>query len=151
MSKKISEEDKKYIRDNWYKVSNAEIAKRIGVCSQTITVTGRKLGLEDKRELIERAAETDEEDLQQIEKYKRSSEAIKEEEGRRKTLGILDLKNQFKLGQELKFKSFDGLKTRKTVEGKVIQKTEHFVVVKAKNEIISLAYRDFYTRRTIII
>lgn len=73
-------------------------------------------------------------------------EATKEAKGREKTLALINLKDKFCLGQKLKFKNF-----KRIIEGRVIQKTEHLLVVKAKNEIISLAYIDFYTKKAIII
>lgn len=150
MSKKLCHEDRQFIKNNWNTITNTEIAKILGVTKQTITITARKLNLKDKREIKEEA-EVSGKNLEEVKKYKISSEAVREAEGREKTSNLSSLKEHFNLGQELKFKTFDGLNTRRIVEGRIIQKTDYLVVVKAKNEIISLAYRDFYTRKTIII
>lgn len=150
MGKKLCDEDKQFIKDNWETMTNEELAKRTGVTKLTITYAARRIGLKDKREL-KKAAEISTADLEEVKKYKVSGEAVQEAEGREKTSNLSSLKEQFNLGQELKLKTFDGLNARRIVEGKVIQKTDHLVVVKVKNETISLAYRDFYTRKAIII
>lgn len=150
MSKKLCHEDRQFIKNNWNTITNTEIVKILGVTKQTITITARKLNLKDKRE-IKKEIEISGKDLEEVKKYKISGEAAREAEGREKTSNLSSLKEHFNLGQELKFKTFDGLNTRRIVEGRIIQKTDYLVVVKAKNEIISLAYRDFYTRKTIII
>lgn len=151
MGKRLSKQDKQFIKDNWETITNTEMAKSIGASKQTITIVGRELGLQDKRELLKRGSKLNSQDLKEIEKYNLSSATIKEAEGRKKTSNIIDLREKFILGQELKFRTFDGLNARKIIEGKIIQKTEHLLIIKAKNETISLAYRDFYTRKTIII
>lgn len=149
MNRKISEEDKKFIKDNWYTMRNLEMAKRFNVSVQAITNIGRKMGLQNKREIIDELG-IDVNDLEEVKKYKDSWEEKIETEGRKKKLQLRYIKEQIEKKNSLKIRIKEERGSR-ILNGSIVQMTDELVVLQIGKYTESFKYVEFFTGRAVIV
>ncbi|KZL88694.1 hypothetical protein [Clostridium magnum] len=74
-----------------------------------------------------------------------------ESKGRNKTKELNIIKESFNLKDDIKIKAKISTRQAEIIEGKIIQKTDFMIIVKAGNYPISFKYIDFYTKNCIVI
>lgn len=125
------------------------MAKKFNVSVQAITNIGRKMGLQNKREIIDELG-IDVNDLEEVKKYKESWEEKIETEGRKKKLQLKYIKEQIEKKNSLKIKINEGRSSR-ILNGPIVQITDELVVLQIGKYPESFKYVEFFTGREVIV
>lgn len=152
VSEKLTGEHIKFIKENWFLMSNKDIAKTIGVATNYVSMKAREIGLPDKR-IQKQPIKLTDIDLEEIKSYKASTQADLEREGRSKNMQLLHIKEAIKENKHLKIKVNGEVGRSRTrfLDGIVLQKSSDYITLKLENYTECFRFSDFYTGKIEII
>ena len=152
LSEKLTIDHIKFIKENWFLMSNKDIASKIGVAVNYVSIKAREIGLPDKRSQKE-PIELKDINLEEIKSYKASTQADLEREGRIKNMQLLNIKETIKENKHLKIKVNGevGRTHTRFLDGVVIKKSNDYIILKLENYTECFRFSDFYTKKIEII
>ena len=130
-----NESNLKLLEKLWYEKNIDEITKIFGVSRSTIYIQARKLELPSRKQI-----------RQVVE-----NETEKENNGRKATHSIQNIKNSMVLNKRIKLKDYVSSKNGyKRKQGTIVGVTDEFIVVKTRNYKETFKFSDILTRKTIV-
>lgn len=140
----MTHDQEKFLKDNFYKMTNRELGAILGVTARHISYKAKMLGLKPKDTKPNKKPP-------QILNYKLSDDTLLELEGRRKTAAIPRIKDTIPDDKVLNIREFINKKTGYVPKsGRVVNKTQHLIVVQTKNYKECFRVEDIYTKKTIV-
>jgi hypothetical protein len=148
-----------YFKANYYTKTNVQMSAILGVSYNSLRYKARALGMADKRKLglskgIPKGKYTRKAIPNEVMNYGPSPDTRLEAEGRKNIFNIQDIKDNLCKGKKIKLLCRKTGKAGRPVirhfKGKVLDKTDFFIVVKGKNYTECFKYSDILIGKTIL-
>jgi len=148
-----------YFKANYYTKTNVQMSAILGVSYSSLRCKARELGMADKRKLglskgIPKGKYTRKTSSKEVLNYGPSPDTMLEAKGRKNILSIQDIKNRLQRGKKIKLQCREIGKVGRPVirhfRGKLLDKTDFFLVVKGKNYTECFKYSDILIGKTIL-